>query len=225
MSHCVETIASLVSERNRKRKFRLFLDTLSPRKEEAVLDVGVNDEEYSKSDNYLEKHFPFPERITAVSKDGLDHFKKRYPHIHVVRADGQELPFQENEFSISYSNAVIEHVGGYDDQLRFLKELVRVGQRGFLTTPNRYFPIEIHTRVPFLHILLPKNFFDAFLRKIGKGWATGNYMNLLSLGELRSLLNEARVPNYHIFKNRILGYTATFTVVWDKKIPHRTQTL
>ncbi len=225
MPSLIERIAHHASKKNRKKKFDLFLKLFSPKPEETILDVGVNDEEYSESDNYLEKRYAFPEHITAVSKESLDRFKTRYPNIHAVIADGRALPFRDNEFSISYSNAVIEHVGNREDQLSFLKELVRIGRRGFLTTPNKYFPIEVHTRVPLLHILLPKNIFDAFLRKIGKGWATENYMKLLSLRELRSLLDEAQVPNYHIFKNRILGYTATFTVIWNKKTSTQAQAL
>lgn len=217
MSRFIEYVAYRLSERNRQKKFKLFLTLLSPKKDDTVLDVGVNDEEYSESDNYLEKHYPFPEQITAVSQESLDHFKKRYPHIRALIANGQSLPFHDNEFSVSHSNAVIEHVGTRINQLAFLKELFRVGQKGFLTTPNKYFPVEVHTRVPFLHILLPKSFFDMFLKKIGKEWAVGQYMHLLSIRDIRSLLNDAGISQYKIIRNRIFGFTATFTVVWSKE--------
>lgn len=217
MTRFIEQIAYRLSEKNRQKKFDLFLNIVSPKENEAVLDVGVNDEEYSESDNYLEKHYPFPQNITAVSKQGLDHFKKRYPNIRAVVADGRALPFCENEFSISYSNAVIEHVGTREDQLNFLRELFRVSRKGFLTTPNRHFPIEVHTRVPLLHIVLTKSFFDIFLKKIGKTWATGNYMNLLSISDLRTLLDKARISQYQIIKNRLFGFTVTFTIIWNKE--------
>lgn len=225
MPSFIERIAYHTSKKNREKKFDLFLKLVSPKPEETILDVGVNDEEYSESDNYLEKHYAFPERVTVVSKETLDLFKTRYPNIRAVIADGRTLPFCDNEFSISYSNAVIEHVGTRSDQLNFLKELVRVGQRGFFTTPNRRFPIEVHTRIPLLHLLLSKSTFDALLKKIGKGWATGNYMNLLSITDLRSLLEEAEVPKYRVFKNRLFGFTVTFTVTWDKKTSPQTETL
>lgn len=217
MTRFIEQIAYRLSEKNRQKKFDLFLNIVSPKENEAVLDVGVNDEEYSESDNYLEKHYPFPQNITAVSKQGLDHFKKRYPNIRAVVADGRALPFRENEFSISYSNAVIEHVGTREDQLNFLRELFRVSRKGFLTTPNRHFPIEVHTRVPLLHIVLTKSFFDIFLKKIGKTWATGNYMNLLSISDLRTLLDKARISQYQIIRNRLFGFTVTFTIIWNKE--------
>ena len=34
-----------------------------------------------------------------------------------------------------------------------MREAVRVGRRVFLTTPNRWFPVEVHTRLPLVHWL------------------------------------------------------------------------
>jgi hypothetical protein len=129
------------------------------------------------------------------------------------------LSFPDDHFDISYSNAVIEHVGKRNAQLQFLRELYRVARRGYLTTPNRYFPVEVHTRVPLLHILLTKSWFDRLLRFIGKGWGAGDYMHLLSYSELEGLLGEAAVTNYKIICNRFMGLLMTFTVVWHKTHP------
>jgi hypothetical protein len=111
---------------------------------------------------------------------------------------------------------VIEHVGGREEQKYFLRELLRVGKRGYFTTPNRLFPIEVHTRLPLLHILLPKPQFDAVLRRIGKGWAADDYMHLLSKLELRQLLKDAGFRDCQILDNRFLGLPMTFTTVWSK---------
>lgn len=212
----IERAAHAISKRSRAQKFSQFLDAIMPKSDETIIDVGINTEEYSESDNYLEKHYPHPERITAVGVGDMSGFEKRYPEVRAISGDGKLLPFEENAFDISYSNAVIEHVGTRDDQLRFLKELYRVGKRGYLTTPNRFFPIEVHTRVPFLHILLPKKYFDNVLRCIGKSWATGSYMRLLSEKDLRSLIDQADIKEYTILKNRFFGFPLTFTLIWNK---------
>ena len=52
-----------------------------------------------------------------------------------------------------FSNAVIEHVGGRAEQRRFVDESLRVAPRAFVTTPNRWFPVEVHTRLPLVHWL------------------------------------------------------------------------
>ncbi|OGI22524.1 MAG: hypothetical protein A2808_03435 [Candidatus Moranbacteria bacterium RIFCSPHIGHO2_01_FULL_55_24] len=212
----MDRIAYSLSAKSRAKKYAFFLKHLEPMNGDTILDVGVNTVEYSDTDNYLEKHYPFPKRITAVGLDDFTEFKKRYPEVTTLEADGRSLPFTDNEFSIAYSNAVIEHVGGHEDQLRFLRELFRVSRRGYLTTPNRRFPIEVHTRIPLLHLLLPKKAFDRILRLIGKGWAAGGYMDLLSEYDLRNLFDEAGIRDYTLSRNRLFGFTMTFTVVWHK---------
>jgi hypothetical protein len=212
----IERLAYFTSSRSRIRKYQQFLEQVKPQANETLLDVGVNDEEYSPTDNYLEKHYEHPENITAVSHESLEHFSRQHPHIKAVIADGTRLPFGDDTFDIVYSNAVIEHVGSSSAQSAFLTELFRVGKRGYLTTPNRHFPIETHTRVPLLHLLLSKNSFDAFLRFIGKDWATGDYMYLLAKTDLTKLLDESGIKHYQILANRFFGCTMTYTVIWHK---------
>jgi SAM-dependent methyltransferase len=60
-------------------------------------------------------------------------------------ADALDLPFCDGEFDLVYSNAVIEHVGQFEEQLAFLREHARVGKHWVFTTPNRLFPVESHT--------------------------------------------------------------------------------
>ncbi|HEY9217543.1 MAG TPA: methyltransferase domain-containing protein [Phenylobacterium sp.] len=214
------SLADRISAESRRKKFDQFLSMTSPRPGETIVDVGVNVQEYSEADNYLERHYPHPENITAIGLQDMEPFQARYPKVRAIKGDGRGLPFSDDEFDIAYSNAVIEHVGGRDDQRHFLRELLRVGKRGYLTTPNRLFPVEVHTRLPLLHILLPKAGFDAVLRALGKGWAAGNYMHLLSKKELRTLLEESGYSDFSIRDNRFFGLAMTFTVVWSKSSRH-----
>ena len=149
-------VASQVSLRSRERKLRLFLDLLAPGPETTVVDVGVTDAPFGdgSSDNFFEAMYPWPDRITAVGNTELDRFTAAFPRIQAVRADGRELPFTDGAFDLGFSNAVVEHVaGGRDGQRRFVHELCRVARRVFVTTPNRWFPLEVHTLLPFVHWL------------------------------------------------------------------------
>jgi hypothetical protein len=214
---CLERLANSVSEKSRSRKWEQFLALMSPLSYETIVDIGVNTTEYSNVDNYLERKYLYPDKISAVAVgEDLAEFKKRYPRVNIFSSDGRKLDFDDNAFDISYSNAVIEHVGPRPDQERFLKEMFRVSRRGYLTTPNRLFPIEVHTRVPLLHILLPRSVFHLFLGLIGKAWAAGDYMNLLSERELRSLMAVAGIQDFELVPNRFLGIPMTFTVTWHK---------
>jgi len=198
---------------NRLRKYNLFINHLKPDSDTKILDVGASDVEALDYANLLEKIYPHPENITALGIETYDkEFSRRYPRVKTVTYNGGTFPFDDKEFEICHSSAVIEHVGGADKQKDFLNEICRVSKSSFITTPNRYFPLEVHTRVLFLHYL-PKKIFDSFLTKKGKPWATGDYMNPLSLRDIRRLLAECGITSYEILKNKKLGFTIDFIII------------
>jgi SAM-dependent methyltransferase len=148
--------ASGFSRRSRERKLRLFMELLAPGPETTVVDVGVTDSGVAGAygtDNFLEASYPWPERITAVGVTSLDRFGAAFPRVRTVVADGRSLPFGDREFDVGFSNAVVEHVGGPAEQVAFVHELCRVAKRVFVTTPNRWFPVEVHTLLPVAHWL------------------------------------------------------------------------
>jgi SAM-dependent methyltransferase len=152
-------LAARASLWNRRRKLALFMETMRPGPETRVVDVGVGDTGFgtepgvAASHNFFEALYPWPERITAVSDVPLPTFAREFPTVTTVTASGTELPFEDDAFDVAFSNAVVEHVGGAEEQRRFVAELCRVAPRVFLSTPNRWFPVETHTLVPFVHWL------------------------------------------------------------------------
>jgi SAM-dependent methyltransferase len=137
-----------------------------------VLDVGVTDAAFGDavghgSDNFFEALYPWPGQITAVGVAELPRFREAFPAVRFVAADGRALPFADGEFDVALSNAVLEHVGGADEQRAFVHELCRVGRRVFVSTPNRWFPVEVHTLLPFVH-WLPRGHAEATLRALGR---------------------------------------------------------
>ncbi|MDR2409455.1 MAG: class I SAM-dependent methyltransferase [Bacteroidales bacterium] len=201
-----------ISKKNRIKKYNLFLQTIVPSITDKILDVGFANKEYSSVDNFIEKNHPYPTNITALGINGDDLFKKKYPEVKTVLYDGRIFPFENKVFDIGWSNAVIEHVGGEDQQVQFLKELNRTCKKIYFTTPNRYFPFEVHTRYPLIH-WLPKRIFDRILKLTPKKWAAGNYMHLLSRKKLENILSEAGIKHYEIHKNRFMGFTMDFSVI------------
>jgi len=72
-------------------------------------------------------------------------------HLHVY--DGSILPYSSNTFNIVFSMHVIEHT---KNPKLYLGELLRVLKPGgilFLDVPNRYYHIEQHTNIPYIHYL------------------------------------------------------------------------
>jgi SAM-dependent methyltransferase len=110
-----------------------------------------------------------------------------------VQGDALALPFEDGAFDVVFSNAVVEHVGGPEAQRRFVEEALRVGSRVFLTTPNRWFPIEVHTLLPLVH-WLPEPLAHRAYDLARKPWAKENH--LLGPGDLRELFpGEVKVVN------------------------------
>ena len=185
-------LVDAVSLRSRRRKLRLFLDELQPTAATTVLDVGADDVGFGSeggqsgcsTHNFFEELYPWPGRVTALGLHDGAAFRNRYPDITYVQGDGCALPFPDQSFDVVFSNAVIEHVGDAERQRLFVAEALRVGRRVFVTTPNRWFPVELHTRLPLVH-WLPKAGSDRAYDLVGKGWARENH--LLGSRDLRRL--------------------------------------
>jgi SAM-dependent methyltransferase len=205
-------IAGIISRSNRKKKWELFLNNIKPDAGNKILDAGYTSIEYIGTENFLEKNYPYAENITAIGVESPSEFIKRYPKIKAIQYDGKTFPFLDMEFDICWSNAVLEHVGNKQQQENFIKEAVRVSKVCFLTTPNKYFPIEVHTYTPF-HFLFPKKIFDKYLHLIGKAWAAGDYMNLLSMTEIKKMIENLNITDYTIIQNKFFFFTMDFIII------------
>jgi SAM-dependent methyltransferase len=163
----------------RQKMHEDFLGMCHPVATDTIIDVGVSDVLRDEA-NMLERSYKFPEAITAVGLGEARQFQEEFPRIRYRRIEpDQKLPFADKEFDISVSNAVLEHVGSVERQLRFLHELLRVGRRTFLTVPNRFFPVEHHTGIPIFH--WSDRTFPPVSRWLGKGdWSKAENLILMS---------------------------------------------
>jgi hypothetical protein len=165
-------LAARYSAANRRRKARRITAHITERGVASVLLVGAESAEFAWS-NIVEDAVLASGARVVVSGLGprLDFDAPR------VFGDGRALPFRDGSFDLVISNAVIEHVGGADDQRAFVAEHERVGRSFIITTPNRWFPVESHTRT--------------FLRHWSARWRdrqSRHFSRLLSRREFRKLL-------------------------------------
>ncbi|MBA2385086.1 MAG: class I SAM-dependent methyltransferase [Actinobacteria bacterium] len=191
-------LTDAISLRSRRRKLALFMETIRPTPDTTVLDVGADELGFGAAGscgtlNFFEEHYPWPERVTALGVHPGERFRARYPAVAYVQGDALDLPFQDGAFDVAFSNAVIEHVGGRDAQRRFVVEALRVARRVFVTTPNRWFPVEVHTRLPLVH-WLPDRLAHPVYDLARMPWARENH--LLGAGDLQALFpREVRIVN------------------------------
>jgi hypothetical protein len=177
-----------------------------------VLDLGVTD----KDDNYFHKLYPFKKNITTAGLAPKNEYIKRdYPEVKYVQIKPKcPYPFKDKAFDFVHSSAVIEHVGSRQKQQEFLKEVNRIGKSGVITTPNRWFPLEFHTFLPFIH-WLPTNSYRKFFKLLGfKFYAEEKNLNLLGLDDLDALAKNTGFKKYKIISYKSLGLVSNYLLFW-----------
>lgn len=144
-----------------------------------------------------------------------------------VAGDGCRLPFQDGAFDVVFSNSVIEHVGSRERQWEFAREVMRVGRRFWVQTPNRWFPVEQHLLTPFVHWLpdswqraiVPKATVWSLLARVTtdrRQFYLEHYLTdvrLLGARELSELF-----PGARIIRERLLGWTKSLVAAGNAKL-------
>jgi hypothetical protein len=170
----------------RDRIYHDLIRHCCPNRHDTILDVGVSDV-VTDAANMMERKYPHPDRITAAGLGEGQAFKAAYPHAAYRRIEANRpLPFADKAFDLAVSNAVLEHVGSVPNQAAFVRELYRVAKRVFISVPNRYFPVEHHTMIPFLHFW--RGGFELACRCLGKAeWMQERNLILMSWNGLAAL--------------------------------------
>jgi SAM-dependent methyltransferase len=96
---------------------------------------------------------------------------------------GARLVCADASFDVVVSNHVIEHTADPIAHLAEIRRLLRPGGVAYLATPNRWWPWEVHARLPLLHYL-PWRLFSRIANTLGR---LHEPVRLISLAELRRL--------------------------------------
>jgi len=148
----------------------------------------------------------------------MENLKERYPGIRFVKIEeGRPLPFGDNSFGAAYSHAVIEHITEPNARRRFVSELVRVAKCAFISTPNKYFILEPHTLVPFLHFLWPKLFYFLLDGKIVSKFYNSANLKLMSRRDLECLAAGLSGVEAEVKEVRLFGMVSNLILIIRKK--------
>lgn len=219
----LDSIYSFVFKIWREKRIKLFLSTILPQADEQLLDVGGVPESWTARPQPVAK-------IKCINVLQLEWNPDSFPQhqIELEVGDGCRLQEKDQTYPIVFSNSVIEHVGDFQDQERFAKEVRRVGVKLWIQTPAYECPLEPHFMLPFVHWLpVPLRRFVvrwfspwAWLEKSSpeKVRQSIKYTQLLKKSQMVSLF-----PDCQILTERMLGFIPKSYIAVRTTVPKATR--
>lgn len=199
-----------IGDKFRAERFKRF-ETLLDQIEQPVHILDVGGTEYF----WVNRDFHKKEGI-KITLLNLEKVETNYEMFDSVVGDATDLSqYEDNEFQLVFSNSVIEHLYNWENQVKMAKECQRVGVFHFIQTPNKFFFIEPHYRVPLFNFIPKKAAYwlltntpvahgHRWSQEMATTWL--KEIQLLSHNEFKTLF-----PNSTIYKEKFLGTNKSFT--------------
>lgn len=139
-----------IESRLRRRRFAIFRPMLEAALQEKetieIIDLGGTENYWNIARDFLTAH-KGRIRITLVNLEPIEVTDHHLFHTVIGDACDPNL-LNGKSFDFVHSNSVIEHVGDWERIENFANNVLRLGKRHYVQTPNYWFPLEPHFRVP-----------------------------------------------------------------------------
>ena len=201
---------------NRRKMYQILLKNISIDDQTTILDVGTAPS-IEEHENYLVHQYKWKKNLTCLSNQDCSILKSKYNDLKLVKDDGRKSSLEDSSFDIVYSNATIEHVGNSQNQMNFIQECVRLSKsKIFISMPNRYFPIDFHSKIPLIH-MLPKNIHRRIIKFFGESFfGHEENLNLLGKKDLILFLEKLNIKKFKIIKHKLLFLTSNIILIIEK---------
>ena len=215
-----------VARRSRQKRAALFTRILAPSAETRILDLGGG------RGLHIASHYPQLRNVWIADSDreALEDAERRFGFRTLLLDGNERLPVADKAFDIVFCSSVIEHITGpkekatqlfkrdgrrfaalaFDYQKRFAEEIRRAGRSYFVQTPYRYFPIEVHSWLPFAGFL-PTPWQWVLIRTIGRFWRPMREQPdwaLLTEKQMRELF-----PDAELHREKALFFTKSLIAI------------
>ena len=181
-----------------------------------ALDIGTTSDDKNVSSNTVIKNIKNIEKFKCISDQMVtsNFFSK------ILKKSITE-EFSENELykfssDLVMSNATIEHVGGVLNQKKMIENIIKLTKKIFvITTPNRFHPIEFHTKIPLIH-WFPKSIYRKILKILGLSfYANEENLNLLTVDDLKKILDSQKIA-YEIKFIKLFFFKSNIIIIGKK---------
>ena len=173
-----------------------------------IIDLGGND------GGQVARLFPEWTNVTICDLSEAALAKARARGFDTIQADATGgVPVPDNHFDFCFCSSVIEHVTGPKSEMRsmtegvafkrtaaanqlaFAAEIRRIAKSYFVQTPHPLFPIESHTWLPAIVLLLPRARLLALVKFTNRFWPkkAAPDWNLLSAKDMARLFPDAEI--------------------------------
>ena len=185
--------------KKRKEILLLLKEFLNDLEINDVLDVGSTEDKKNTSSNYLIKNLGNYKIFKSISDQFINStfFSKTLRKS--ITDEFTENEIREFRSDVVISNATIEHVGSFENQVKMCNNIINLSRKYFIIiTPNRFHPFEFHTKIPFIH-WFPKKIYRKILNLIGLSFfAQEKNLNLLSEYDFKLIMKKLNQIDYSI---------------------------
>ena len=184
---------------------------------EDILDIGSTEDENNPSSNYIVKNLGNYKIYKSISDQLIKSNFFTYKLNKSITSDFSEQEIKQSKSDLVISNATIEHVGSIENQIKMCENIIKLSNKYFIiNTPNKFHPIEFHTKIPLIH-WLPNKFYRIILKFLGlKFFADENNLNLLSENDLVLIMKKLNQVNFSIKKIKFLFFCSNLILIGKK---------
>ncbi|MDC1330643.1 hypothetical protein N8212_00995 [Pelagibacteraceae bacterium] len=181
-----------------------------------ALDIGTTSDDKNASSNIVIKNIKNIDKFKCISDQTVnsDFFHKSLKKS--ITKEFSEKELYDFSSDLVVSNATIEHVGNTLNQKKMLENIIKLTKKYFvITTPNKFYPIEFHTKIPLIH-WLPKSIYRKILKILGLSfYANEENLNLLSVNKIKKMLDNYKIE-YEIRFIKLFFFKSNIIIIGKK---------
>jgi len=185
------------------------------------LDIGTTPDIKNESSNFIIKNLKLNLNYKAFSNFKIKDNFFSSSTVGSIAEDLNDKILNLLKSDIVLSSATIEHVGSNKNQNKMIKNVASLTNKiFFITTPNKNYPIDFHSKLPIVN-MLPNNIFRKVLKFFNFNYLSKEEnLNLLSLKDLKKFLSETNVHkdfDIKIRHIRLFLLKSNFIIIGIKK--------
>ncbi len=202
----------------REEILNLIKDKLDLKLVKDCLDIGTTEDSSFGSSNYIINNLPVKKK-KSLSNQNISLGCYESTLVKSITEDLKNNEIKSFKSDLVISSAVIEHVGNFENQKKMIENMIKLSNKYLVfTTPNKFHPIEFHTKLFLLH-WFPNKAFAKILKLLGfEFFSKEENLNLLSERQIYKLTG--LMPDsfeFKIFFVRLFYFKSNFIVIGYKK--------